>query len=117
MPVVLYGCENWSLTFSEEPRLKLCENRVLRRIIGLKGDEVRREWRKLYIEELNELYFSLNIFRVIATGGMRWAGHIARMREYISVNRVSVGKPEEKRPPGKPRRRRDDNIMMDLQEV
>ena len=61
-PVVLYGCETWSLTFREVRRLRVCEKRVLRRIFGLKGDEVSVEWRKLHMEELNELYCSLNIF-------------------------------------------------------
>jgi len=75
LPVVLYGYETWSLTFSEEPRLRVCENRVLRKIFRLKEDEVRGEWRKLHMQEINELYCSLNIFRVITSRGMRraWA--------------------------------------------
>jgi len=65
LPVVLYGCETWSLTLREERRLRMFENRVLRRIIGPKRDEVTGEWRKLHNEELNDLYSSPNIVRVI----------------------------------------------------
>jgi len=65
LPVVLYGCETWSLTLREERRVRVFENRVLRRIFGPKRDEVTGEWRKLHNEELNELYASLNIVRVI----------------------------------------------------
>ena len=87
------------------------------RIFGLKGDKVRWEWTKLQMEELNELYCSLNIFRVITSRRMRWAGYIARMVEYIVVYRVSVGIPEEKFPLRKTCPRRDENIMMVFQEV
>jgi len=87
------------------------------RIFGLKRDKVKWEWTKLHMEELNELYCSLNIFRVIASRRMRWAGYIARMGEYIGVYRVSVGIPEEKRPLRMISLRRYDNIMMVLQEV
>ena len=79
--VVLYGCETWSLTFREERRLKVFENRVLRRIFGPKRDGVTGEWRKLRNEELNDLYCSPNIVRVIKSRRMRWAGHVARMEE------------------------------------
>ena len=113
-PVVLYGCQTRSLTFREKRRLRVCEKRVLRRIFGLKGNEVRVEWRKLHMEELNAHSI---FFRMITSTGMRWAERIARMGEYRGAYRISVGKPEEKRPLGKPRRRRNDNIMMDLQEV
>jgi len=65
LPLVLRGCETWSLTLREEPRLRVFENRVLRRILGLKKDEVTGEWRKLHNEELNDLYSSPNIVRVI----------------------------------------------------
>jgi hypothetical protein len=111
---VLYGCETWSMTLKEERRLRLFENRVLRRIFGPKRDEVTGEWRKLYNEELNGLYSLSNIVRVINSRRLRWAGHVARMGEGRGVYRVLVGKSEGKRPLGRPRRRWEDNIRMDL---
>jgi len=93
------------------------ENMVLRRIFGSMRDEVTGEWRRLHNEELNDLYSSPNILRVIKSRRMRWAGHVARMGEDRGVCRVLVGKPEGKRPLGRRRRRRVDNIKMDLQEV
>jgi hypothetical protein len=100
----------------EERRLSVFENRVLRRIFGPKWDEVTGEWRKLHNEELNGLYSLLNIVRVIKSR-MGWAGHVARMGEGRGVYRVLVGKPEGKSPLGTPRRRWEDNIRIDLQEV
>ena len=90
---------------------------MLRGIFGPKRDEVTGEWRKLHNEELNDLYCSPNIVRVIKSRRMRWAGHVARMGERRGVYRVLVGKPEGKRPLGRPRRRWEDNIKIDLQEV
>ena len=81
LPVVLYGCEFWSLTLREERRLRVPENRVLRRIFGPKRDEVTGEWRKLHNEELNDLYSSPSILRAINWRRMRWAGHVAHMGE------------------------------------
>jgi hypothetical protein len=79
LPVVLYGLETWSLTLGEEHRLRVFENRVLRRILGPKRDEVTGGWRKLHNKELHGLYSSSNIIRVITARRMRWAGHVARM--------------------------------------
>jgi hypothetical protein len=79
LPVVLYGCETWSLTLKEECRLRVYENRVLRKIFGPKRDEVTREWRKLHNEELNGLYSLPNIVQLIKSRRMRWAGNVARM--------------------------------------
>ena len=101
----------------EERRLRVFENGVLRRIFGPKRDAVTGEWRKLHNEELKGLYSSPNIVRVIKSRRMRWAGHVARMGEGRGVYSVLVGKPEGKRPLGRPRRRWEDNIRMDLQEV
>jgi hypothetical protein len=101
----------------EERRLRLFENRVLRRIFGPKRDEVTGEWRELHNEELNDLYCSYNIVRVMKSGRIRRAGHLAHMGERRGVYRVLVWKPEGKRPLGRPRRRWEDNIKMDLHEV
>jgi len=81
LPVVLYGCETWSLTLREERKLRVFENRVWRKIFGPRRDEVTEEWRRLHNEELNDLYSSPNIVRVIKSRRMRWAGHVARMGE------------------------------------
>jgi hypothetical protein len=100
----------------EEHRLRLFENRVLRRIFGPKREEYG-SWRKLHNDELHSLYSSPNIVRVIKSRKMRWAGHVAHMGEGRSVYRVLVGRPEGKRPLGRPRRRWEDNIKMGLREI
>jgi len=105
LPVVLYGCETWSLTLRQERKLRVFENMVLRRIIGPRRDEVTGEWGRLHNEELNDLYSSPNIVWVIKSRRMRWAGHVAHMGEERGVYRVLVGKPEGKRLLGRPRHR------------
>ena len=94
LPVVLYGCETWSLTLREERKVRVFENMVLRGIFGPGRDEVTGEWRRLHNEELNDLYSSPNIVWVIKSRRMRWAGHVAQMGEERGVYRVLVGKPE-----------------------
>ncbi|KAJ4427918.1 hypothetical protein ANN_23928 [Periplaneta americana] len=117
LPVVLYGCETWTLTLREKQRLRLFENKVLRKIFGAKRDEVTGEWRKLHNAELHTLYSSPDIIRNIKSRRLRWAGHVARMGESRNAYRVLVGRPEGKIPLGRPRRRWEDNIKMDLKEV
>jgi hypothetical protein len=104
-PVVLYGCGSWSLTLRDESRLRVFENKVLRRIFGPKRDEVTGEWRRLHNNELYALHSSPNINRVIKSRRMRWAGHVARMEERRGAYRALVGKPEGTRLLGRPRRR------------
>jgi len=101
----------------EERKLRLFENMVLRRVFGPRRDEVTGKWWRLHNEELSDLYSSPNIVRVIKSRRMRWDGHVARMGEERVVYRVLVGKPEGKRPLGRPRRRWVENIRIDLQEV
>jgi hypothetical protein len=115
--IVLYGCEIRSLTFREKHRLKVFENRVLRRIFGPKRVEVTGEWRKLHNGELHNLYCSPDIIRRIKSRRKRWAGHVARMGEGRNVYRVLVGKPEGKRPLERPRCRWEDGIKMVLREI
>jgi hypothetical protein len=103
-----------SLNLREEHRFK---NRVLRRIFGPKRDEVMGGWRKLHNEELHGLYSSPSIIRVIKARRMRWAGHVARMGEVRSASNILVGRPEGRRPLGRPRHRWEDNIKMDLREI
>jgi len=117
LPDVLYGCKTWSLTLREEHRLRMFENRVLRKIFEPGRDVVTGDWRNLYNKALNDLYSSPNIVRVIKSRRMRWAEHVARMGERRGVYTVLVGQSEGKRPIGRPRRRWGDNIKMNLQEV
>jgi len=117
LPVVLYGCETWSLKLRKDCGLRVFENRELRRVFGLKRDEVTGEWRKLHYEELNNLHSSPNTVRVIKLRRMRWVWHIASIGERRSVYRVLVGILEGKRPLGRPRCRWEDNIKIDLQKV
>jgi len=101
----------------DERKLRVFENMVLRRIFGPRREEVTGEWRRLHNEELNDMYCSPNIVRVIKSRRMKWAGHVARMGEERGAYRVLVEKPEGRRPLGRPRRRWVDNIRLDLQEV
>jgi hypothetical protein len=106
--VFLYGCETGSLTLREEHRLRVYENRVLRRIFVPKRDEVTGDWRKLHNEELHNSYSSTYIIRMIRSG------HLARMGETKNAYRILVGQPEGKRSLGRPRRTWVDNIKVDL---
>jgi hypothetical protein len=101
----------------EEQRLRVFENRVLRRIFGPKRDEVRGEGRRLHNEKRHDLYSSPNIVRVIKSRRMRWTGHAARVGEGRGAYRVLVGRTEGRRPLGRSRRKWEDNIKMDLQEM
>jgi hypothetical protein len=105
MPLVLYGCESWSLALREEHRLRVFENRVLRKIVGPTRDEVTGKWRKLRNEELHDLCSSPSIIRIIKLKGMRWLGHVAQMGEKRNTYRLLVRKLEKKRPLGTQRRR------------
>jgi hypothetical protein len=108
--VVLYGCETWPLTLREEHRLRVFENRVLRRIFGPKRCEVTGEWRKLHNKKVHDLYSSPSIIRIMKLRRMRWAGHVARMGKKRNMYRLLVGKPEGKRRLIRPRRRWVDNM-------
>jgi hypothetical protein len=88
------------------------ENRVLRRIFGPKADEVTKSWRKLHIEEFHNFYSSPSIIRMMKSRRMRWAGHVGRMRDKRDAYRILVGKPEIKRPLGRPRPRWVDNVKV-----
>jgi hypothetical protein len=105
LPVVLCGSETWSVKLREEYELRVFKNRVMRKIFGPKWEAVTRDWRRLHNEELYDLRFSPNIIRVIKSRRMRWAGHVARMRESRDAYRVLVGKYEGKGPLGRPRTR------------
>jgi hypothetical protein len=104
LPVVLIGCETWSFILREESRLRVFENRVLRRMFGSNRDEVTGESKRLHNKETYGLYFSPNIIRVMNPRRLRWAGHVAPMRERRVVYRVLVKKPEGRTQLGRPRR-------------
>jgi len=117
LPVVLYGSEAWSLTLQDEKKFRVFENKILRKIFGAKRDEETGEWRTLHNEELHRLYNSPDIINVIKSRRLRWAGHVARMSEDRTAYKILIGKPNGKRPLGRPRRRWEDNIRMDLNEM
>jgi hypothetical protein len=117
LPVVLYVHETWTLSLREEHRLKVFENKVLRRIFGPKRDEIIGSWRQLYNEELHNLYDSSDIIRINKSTKMRLVGHTARTGEKSNTYRVLVGKTKRKRPLGRPRHRWQDNIKMYLREI
>jgi hypothetical protein len=118
MPVGVYGCETWSLTLREEEhRLRVFENKVLRRILRPKGDEVIGSWRKLHSEELHNLYSPPSIITMIKSRMMRLTGHVARTGAGRNAYRGLVGKPEGKGPLGRPICRWEDNIKMDPTDI
>jgi hypothetical protein len=117
LPDVLYVCETWLLTLREDQRLRVFENRVLRRIYGPQRDEVTGEWRKLYIEELHTLYSSPNIIRQIKSRRMRCVGHMTCMGENRKVYKVLLGRPKGKRPLRRVRCKWEDGIRMILGEI
>jgi hypothetical protein len=94
--VVLYGCETWSLTLREEHRLRVFENRALRRIFGPTREEVTGEWRKFHNKELHELYSSPSIIRISKSRRMRWADYVARMEEKRKAYRLLVKNQRER---------------------
>jgi hypothetical protein len=117
LPVVLYGCETWSLILRQQHRLRVFENWVLRKMFGPKRDEEVGEWRKLHNGQFNNLYSSPDIIRQIKSRRMRWAGRVAHTGEGRNVYRVLVGKPEGKRPLERPKHRWADGIRLDLRET
>jgi hypothetical protein len=119
LPVILYGCETWSLTLRQKHRLGVFENNVLTRIFGPKRDEVTGGWRTLHNEELYNLYSSPSIIirRMIKSRRMRWVGHVARIGEKRNAYRILVGKPERKRYLGRAKSMWVDKIKNDLREI
>ena len=108
LPVVLYGFETWSVTLSEEYRLRVFKNRMLRRILGPKRNKVTGEQRRLHNQQLYGLYCSPNIIQVIKSRRKRWVGHVVHVGERRGAYKVLVGKPEGKRPCGRPKPRREE---------
>ena len=117
LSVVLYGCETWTLTLRAEHRLRMFENKVLRKIFAAKKYEITGEWRTLHNAELHALYSSPNIIRSHKSRRLRWAGYVARMEQSRNAYRVLVEKPVGKRSLGRPRWRGGINIKMDLKAV
>ncbi|KAJ4427320.1 hypothetical protein ANN_24940 [Periplaneta americana] len=117
LPVVLYGCETWTLTLRQEHRLSVFENKVLRKIFGAKRNEVTGEWRQLHNIELHALYSSSDIIRNIKSRRLRWTGHVARMGESRNAYRVLVWEAGGKRSLGRSRRRWEGNIKLDLRKL
>jgi hypothetical protein len=117
LPVLLHDCETLSLTLREEQRLRVSENRMLRRLFGPKRDEVTGGWRNLHNEELHGLYSSSSIIRAIKARRMTWAGPGARMGEMRGAYNSLVGRLEGRRPLGRLRRRWEDNIKIELREI
>jgi hypothetical protein len=117
LPVVLYGHETWSLALREEHGLRVFENRVLRRIFGPKRDEIIGGWRKLFNEEIHNLYSLPSIIRMIKSRSMRWAGHVACMVEMRNSCRVLLGKTEGVRLLGRHRQRWEDDVKTDHREM
>ncbi|PSN40309.1 hypothetical protein C0J52_18618 [Blattella germanica] len=117
LPVILYGCETWTLTLREEKRFRVFENKVLRKIFGPKRDEETGEWRRLHKTELNYLYGKPDIIRKIKSHRFRWAGHVARMGDERGVRRILEGKLEGKHPVDRRRMKWENNIKHELREV
>jgi hypothetical protein len=117
LPVDLYGCDTWSLISREEHRLKVFEYTVLRKMFGSMRDEVTGETRRLHNEEFHNLYCSPNIIRLIKSRRIKWAGHIACMKNRRGAYRIWMGKPDGRKPRERPRLRWDNNIEMDPQEA
>ena len=115
LPVVIYGCETWSFILRDEHRLRMFENRVLRRMFGPKRDEVTGYLRRLHNKDLCDLYSSPNIIRVIKSKIIIWVGHVAHMGQRTGAYRVIMGKPKQKRPLERHRRGWENNIKIDLQ--
>jgi hypothetical protein len=111
----MYGCKTWSLILKKEHRLRVFDNRALRRIFGRKREEVAGRWRRLHSEELHNLYTTKEVIIVIKSRRMD-VGHVARIGATRNVHNILVGKPETKRPLGRSRCRWEDNIRMDLRE-
>jgi hypothetical protein len=116
LPIVLYWCKTLSLTLREEHRLKVFENRVLRRVFGPKRDEIIGRWTKLHNDERHNLYSSPSVINMITSRRMKWVGQVGRIGEKRNAYRVLVGKPEGKELLGRPKHRWE-NIKMDLREI